>query len=114
MSDAVGTRLREARRAAGPDHHAEGCAYGDRTTITRSRTRWAAPVDSPRAIGAVASCALLDGVDLSPGVRLLGVSVSGLAHTGVEAHQLSFARGGAAPGAGRGASTRGPFRGPRR
>jgi DNA polymerase-4 len=47
-------------------------------------------IDSPRAIGAVAG-ALLEGVDLSPGIRLLGVSVSGLGPTRTEAHQLTFA-----------------------
>jgi DNA polymerase-4 len=87
MSDAVGTRLREAGL--------EGrtvtvkVRFGDHTTITRSHTVSSA-VDSPRAIGAVAG-ALLDGVDLSPGIRLLGVSVSGLVRTGSEARQLSFA-----------------------
>ncbi len=50
--------------------------YGDRTTITRSHTVGARR-RLPRAIGAVAG-ALLDAVDVSPGVRLLGVSVSGL------------------------------------
>jgi DNA polymerase-4 len=70
MSDAVGTRLREA--------HLRGktvtvkVRFGDFSTITRSHTVPSA-VDSPRAIGAVAG-ALLDGVDLSPGIRLLGVS----------------------------------------
>jgi hypothetical protein len=48
-----------------------------------------APVDSPRAIGAVAG-ALLDAVDVGPGVRLFGVSVSLLARTERVARQLSF------------------------
>ncbi len=87
MSDAVGTRLREASLRGRTV--TVKVRFGDRATITRSHTV-AAAVDSPRAIGAVAG-ALLDGVDLSPGVRLLGVSVSGLARTRSEAHQLSFA-----------------------
>jgi DNA polymerase-4 len=86
MSDAVGTRLREA--------HLEGktitvkVRYGDRTTITRSHTV-STPLDSPRALGVVAG-ALLDAVEVSPGVRLLGVAVSGLVEADVSAHQLSF------------------------
>ncbi len=87
MSDAVGTRLREA------DLRGRTVTikvrFGDHSTITRSHTV-ASAVDSPRAIGAVAA-ALLDGVDLSPGIRLLGVSMSGLVHAGTEAQQLSFA-----------------------
>jgi len=105
MSDAVGTRLREA--------HLRGrtvtvkVRFGDFTTITRSHTV-PSPLDSPRAIGAVAG-ALLDAVDLGPGVRLLGVSVSGLAPAGTDSEQLSFASlAEAAPGpeAGGGPSTR--------
>jgi DNA polymerase IV len=92
MSDAVGTRLREADLSGRTI--TIKVRFGDHSTITRSHTV-AAPVDSPRAIGAVAG-ALLDGVDLSPGIRLLGVSVSGLSPRGVEARQLSFAD--AAPG----------------
>ena len=86
MADAVATRLREARL--------EGrtvtlkVRYGDRTTITRSHTV-GAPLDSPRAVSAVAQ-ALLDAVEVSDGVRLLGVSVSGLRTTRGTARQLSF------------------------
>ena len=97
MADAVGTRLREAR-SGGQDVTVK-VRYGDRATITRSHTV-GAPVDSPRAIGAVAG-ALLDAVDVSPGVRLLGVSVSGLVDTETTARQLSFdddeARSGGGP-----------------
>jgi DNA polymerase IV len=103
MSDAVGTRLREAELRGRTV--TVKVRFGDHSTITRSHTVGSA-VDSPRAIGAVAS-ALLDGVDLSPGIRLLGVSVSGLAHTGTDAHQLSFAD--AAPGPA-GAGSGGPSR----
>jgi DNA polymerase-4 len=86
MADAVATRLREA--------HLEGrtitlkVRYGDRTTITRSQTVGVA-VDSPRAVGAVAQ-ALLDALDVSMGVRLLGVSASGLRAAAVAARQLTF------------------------
>jgi len=92
MSDAVGTRLREA--ALRGRTVTVKVRYGDHSTITRSHTVTGA-MDSPRAIGAVAA-ALLEGVDLSPGIRLLGVSLSGLSRVGTEAQQLSFAD--AAPG----------------
>ena len=62
--------------------------YADRTTITRSHTV-GAPVDSPRAVSAVAQ-ALLDAVEVSDGVRLLGVSVSGLRAARGTVRQLSF------------------------
>jgi DNA polymerase-4 len=86
MADAVGTRLREARLAGRTV--TVKVRFGDRTTITRSHTV-GAPLDSPRALGAVAG-ALLDAVDVASGIRLLGVSVSGLADTETTAHQLSF------------------------
>jgi DNA polymerase IV len=86
MADAVAARLQEG--------HLRGrtvsikVRFGDFTTISRSHTL-AKAVDSPRAVAAVAG-ALLDGVDLAPGIRLLGVSVSQLAVAGSDAHQLSF------------------------
>ncbi|MDR3650330.1 MAG: DNA polymerase IV [Acidimicrobiales bacterium] len=86
MADAVGTRLREARLVGRTV--TVKVRYGDRATITRSHTV-GAPLDSPRALGAVAG-ALLDAVDVSPGIRLLGVSVSGLVDTDTTARQLSF------------------------
>ena len=86
MADAVGTRLREARLAGRTI--TVKVRFGDRVTITRSHTV-DMPLDSPRALGIV-SRALLDGVDVAPGVRLLGVSVSGLASADVSARQLSF------------------------
>jgi DNA polymerase-4 len=86
MADAVGTRLREATLAGRTV--TVKVRYGDRVTITRSHTV-GVPLDSPRALGAVAG-ALLDAVDVSPGVRLLGVSVSGLVDTVATARQLSF------------------------
>jgi DNA polymerase-4 len=86
MADAVGTRLREARLVGRTI--TVKVRYGDRATITRSHTV-GAPLDSPRALGVVAG-ALLDAVDVSPGVRLLGVSVSGLLDTDATVRQLSF------------------------
>jgi DNA polymerase-4 len=62
--------------------------FGDFTTLTRSHTLELG-IDAGAAIAAV-SVALLDVVDLVAGVRLLGVSVSGLAPT-ASARQLSFA-----------------------
>ncbi|HWC10085.1 MAG TPA: DNA polymerase IV [Acidimicrobiales bacterium] len=50
--------------------------FGDFRTITRARTEPEA-VDTGPALAAVA-LALLDGVDVSPGVRLLGLSASNL------------------------------------
>jgi DNA polymerase-4 len=63
--------------------------FGDMSTITRSHSL-ADPVDEGPAIARVAS-ELLGAVDVRHGVRLLGVSVSGLtgaAERGVQ--QLSF------------------------
>jgi DNA polymerase-4 len=87
MSDAVGTRLRET--ALRGRTVSLKVRFGDHSTITRSHTVPSA-IDSPRAIGAVAG-ALLDAVDLAPGVRLLGVSMSGLVPAGSDPQQLSFA-----------------------
>jgi DNA polymerase-4 len=86
MSDAVGRRLQEA--AVRGRTITVKVRFGDFSTITRSHTV-AHATDSPRAIGALAG-ALLDGVDVSPGVRLLGVSMSGLASGTAEPEQLSF------------------------
>ena len=103
MADAVGARLHEAGLRGRTV--SIKVRYGDFTTITRSHTL-PRPVDSPHAIAVVAG-ALLDGVDLAAGVRLLGVSTSGLTPTGADARQLSFADARAlevapstAPGAG--------------
>ncbi|MDQ4070859.1 MAG: DNA polymerase IV, partial [Actinomycetota bacterium] len=98
LSDAVGNRLREAalagrtvtvkvrftgsvpERKAGsvPERKAGSVPERNGTfrTITRSRTV-PAPVDAGPAIARVA-VELLEGLDPSPGVRLLGVSVSNL------------------------------------
>src|SRR5262249_48317809 len=60
--------------------------YGDFTTLTRSLTP-GSPVTTGPAV-ADAARRLLDQLDLSPGVRLLGVSASGLSEVGPE--QLSL------------------------
>jgi DNA polymerase-4 len=75
MSDAVASRLRRAGMAARTV--TLKIRYADFSTITRSHSE-AAPVETPQDISRVAE-GLLAGVDVSPGVRLLGVSVSGLA-----------------------------------
>ncbi len=89
MADAVGNRLHEARLRGRTI--TLKVRFGDRATITRSHTVGAA-LDSARAIAVVAG-ALLDAVDVGPGVRLLGVSVSGLADSAGSAEQLSFDEG---------------------
>ncbi len=65
--------------------------FGDFTMITRSHSM-VTPVDSAPAIGAIAT-ALLESVDLSKGMRLLGVSLSGFGTTGAN-EQLSWDLGG--------------------
>ncbi len=95
MADAVATRLREARLVGRTV--TVKVRFGDRTMITRSHTV-GEPTDSPRALAAVAG-ALLDAVDVSPGVRLLGVSVSGLDGTETSVRQLSFDDGTTGPAA---------------
>ena len=72
MSDAVATRLR-AGGLAGRTITVK-VRFGDFRTITRSRTL-DGPTDSPRAIARTGR-ELLAGIDPSPGVRLLGISVS--------------------------------------
>lgn len=72
--------------------------FGDFTTLTRSHTL-EVPVDAGAAIAVVADT-LLEAVDLVSGVRLLGVSLSGLAPP-TAPRQLSFdLDGGARPGLG--------------
>jgi DNA polymerase-4 len=78
MVDASATALRAAERGARTV--TVKLRFGDFTQITRSHTL-DGPVDATPAIGAVAA-ALLDGVDLAKGVRLLGVSLSGLVEPG--------------------------------
>lgn len=93
MADAVAARLRRAG-SAGRTVTLK-VRYGDFTTITRSSTA-AEPLDTGRAIAVLAS-SLLDSVDTSAGVRLLGVSVSNLAAatSGVPAEQLRLGLDGA-------------------
>lgn len=61
--------------------------FADRTTITRAHTVGEATA-SPHLVRAVA-LALVSAVDVGPGVRLLGVSASGLSSTPA-AQQLTF------------------------
>lgn len=100
LADAVGSRLRGARLAGRTV--TLKVRFADFSTITRCRTL-AAPVDGGRDI-ALIGMTLLDPIDVSAGVRLLGVSVSGLAGAGqAPARQLSLyevaaAGSGALPG----------------
>jgi DNA polymerase IV len=64
--------------------------YADFSMVTRSHTV-AFALDTPRAVAAL-SGALLDGLEVSPGVRLLGVSVSGL-EAMARSEQLAFVLG---------------------
>jgi DNA polymerase-4 len=75
--------------------------FGDFTMITRSHSM-VTPVDSAPSIGAIAA-ALLESVDLSKGMRLLGVSLSGFGTSGAN-EQLSWdlGAGGGDPPAGPG------------
>ncbi|HZU80769.1 MAG TPA: hypothetical protein VE991_12705, partial [Acidimicrobiales bacterium] len=86
MADAVANRLVEAGRQGRTV--TVKIRFGDRTTITRAHSL-PDPTSSGHDIRTVAA-GLLRGVDVGPGVRLLGVSVSGL-HAGGEARQLTFA-----------------------
>lgn len=74
MVDASATALRRAGRAARTV--TVKLRFGDFTQVTRSHTL-DGPVDAAPAIASVAG-ALLGGVDVGKGVRLLGVSLSGL------------------------------------
>jgi DNA polymerase-4 len=84
MADAVAWRLRRHEVAARTV--TLKVRFGDFRTITRSATL-AAPVDEGPAL-ARAARGLLAAVDPTPGVRLLGVSASGL--VAAAARQLSF------------------------
>ena len=79
MVDASATILRKTARAARTV--TVKLRFGDFTQITRSHTL-DGPVDATPAIATVAA-ALLDSVDLSRGVRLLGISLTGFAAPGV-------------------------------
>jgi len=84
MAESVAARLRELGQAC--RRVTVKVRFADFQTITRSRTV-PEPVDTGVALAAVA-CELLDLVDPSPGVRLLGVSASNLAPR--HAQQLSL------------------------
>ena len=84
MSDAVASRLRSAG-VAGRTVTLK-IRFGDFRTITRSSTL-EAPTDSAREL-AHAGRVLLDAIDPSPGVRLLGLSVSQLGDSAFR--QLTF------------------------
>jgi DNA polymerase-4 len=79
MVDASATALRRAERAARTV--TLKLRFGDFTQITRSHTL-DGPVDATPAIATVAA-ALLDSVDLSRGVRLLGISLTGFVEPGI-------------------------------
>jgi DNA polymerase-4 len=95
MSDAVAARLR-ATATAGRTVTLK-VRFASFQTITRSRTV-PAPVDSGPAVARVAH-ELLAGVDPSPGVRLLGVSVSNLVPKPAEQLRLEDLTGGSGGGA---------------
>jgi DNA polymerase-4 len=84
LADAVATRL----RAAGTAGRTVGVKvrFGDFRTITRSSTL-SEPTDATHEITRVART-LLDGIDVTQGIRLLGVSVTQLGDTGLR--QLTF------------------------
>ena len=90
LGDSVGSRLR-AHGLAGRTVQLK-VRFRDFRTITRSSTL-AAPTDSSAVVVAEAKT-LLAGVDPSPGVRLIGISVSGLSDGGTR--QLSLDDLGAA------------------
>jgi DNA polymerase-4 len=97
MADAVATRV----RASGVSGRTVTLKirYADFSTITRSQTMGDA-VDTAPTIARIA-VSLLGQVDVSAGVRLLGLSVSHLAHG--SARQLTLDLGGrGAPGPGPG------------
>ncbi len=109
MSESVAVHLREAGLAGRTV--TVKVKYGDFSLISRSHTL-PVPVDTAAAIAAVAT-ELLDSVDLQDGVRLFGVSVSGLQEGGT-ARQLAFDLGEEGAGPGPGADpTADPEAGPR-
>jgi DNA polymerase-4 len=106
LSDAVADRLR-AQTLAGRTVMVK-VRFADFSTITRSRTL-PASTWSAHQIARVAND-LLAGVDVSPGVRLLGVSMAGLGLAGpdLRAEQLSFGLEAGAVPAGAGSGAGGP------
>jgi DNA polymerase-4 len=102
LADSVGARLR-AHDLAGRTVSIK-VRFHDFRTITRSVTL-PSVVDSGHEI-ANAARSLLDGIDPSTGVRLLGVSVSGLADHAVRQLTLDDALAGDRPGGGGDETTR--------
>ena len=84
LTDAVAARLRDARLAGRTV--TVKVRFGDFSTVTRSVTLPHTVDDAPTVLAAADG--LLGGVDPTPGVRLLGVGVSGLGPPGPR--QLSF------------------------
>jgi DNA polymerase-4 len=78
MVDAVSTHVRDAHLSARTV--TVKIRFGDFTMVTRSHSV-AVAIDAAPAVGAVAR-ALFESVDVSVGVRLLGVSLSGFTDTG--------------------------------
>lgn len=99
MADAVASRLRG--NGVGGRTITVKVRYGTFQTITRSRTV-PRPTDTGPIIAKVAS-AILAGIDLTPGVRLFGVTASNLTEPGDgpgEQMQLSFGGDVRGPAAG--------------
>jgi len=92
MSESVGSALRGASLAGRTV--TVKVKYFDFALVTRAHSLPVA-VDTGKAIFAVAK-ALLDGIDVREGIRLLGVSMSGLTPT-VDARQLTFDLEGGTP-----------------
>ena len=91
LADAVSARLRSSRLAGRTV--TVKVRFHDHATITRSHTG-ADPLDTGPELARVAT-SLLDRVDSSTGVRLLGVSVSGLARNAARQLGLEEAIAGA-------------------
>lgn len=85
MSESVASHLRKSGQCARTV--TVKVKFPDFSLVTRSHSI-GFPVDTGKAIAVVAG-ALLDAVDVGPGVRLLGVSVSGLQAAGAS-RQLRF------------------------
>jgi DNA polymerase-4 len=99
MADSVAGRMRRAGLVGRTV--ALKVRYGDFVTLTRSRTSPTGLCDGP-SIASIAA-ALLDAVDVSPGVRLLGVGVSNLTGAGADAAEqmrLDLGAGAVAGGGG--------------
>jgi DNA polymerase-4 len=96
LTDAVASRLR--RQGLAGRTVTIKVRFADFRTITRSRTEPEA-LDTGPALAAV-GLALLDAVDVSPGVRLLGLSVSNLVAATGRQLSLDDASGAASPATG--------------